>query len=163
MVPQGWKGEFGGWMAADAWSNAIATARQAEALGFESLWVFDHFTTVPEPTDEITFESFTMLAVCPAGPSLTPAHEPTEFSGLAERWMEMPVRAATGAAAASPCGSPATTYAGARIPAPSGRWRRPDSRREHRSPGLFSRSSGGPRTTLRPRSRRDRRRYAPAR
>ena len=61
MVPQGWKGEFDGWRAADAWSNAIARARQAEALGFESLWVFDHFTTVPQPTDEITFESFTML------------------------------------------------------------------------------------------------------
>ena len=34
---------------------------QAEALGFESLWVFDHFHTVPDPTDEITFESFSML------------------------------------------------------------------------------------------------------
>ncbi len=62
LVPQGWKGEFDGWSAADAWARAIASARQAEELGFESLWVFDHFTTVPEPTDEITFESFTMLA-----------------------------------------------------------------------------------------------------
>jgi F420-dependent oxidoreductase-like protein len=61
MVPQGWKGEYDGWGAADAWSNAMARTRQAESLGFESLWVFDHFTTVPEPTDEITFESFTML------------------------------------------------------------------------------------------------------
>jgi F420-dependent oxidoreductase-like protein len=61
MVPQGWKGEYDGWNAADAWANAIARARQAEALGFESAWVFDHFTTVPQPTDEITFESFTML------------------------------------------------------------------------------------------------------
>ena len=34
----------------------------AEGLGFESLFVFDHFHTVPEPTDEITFESFSMLA-----------------------------------------------------------------------------------------------------
>ena len=62
MVPQGWKGEFDGWHAADAWDTAVARARQAEALGFESIWVFDHFTTVPEPTPEITFESFTMLA-----------------------------------------------------------------------------------------------------
>lgn len=61
MVPQGWKGEYDGWEPAAAWANAIERARQAEALGFESLWVFDHFTTVPEPTDEITFESFTML------------------------------------------------------------------------------------------------------
>ena len=62
MVPQGWKGEFDGWPAAEAWATAIARAQQAEALGFESLWVFDHFTTVPDPTQEITFESFTMLA-----------------------------------------------------------------------------------------------------
>ncbi len=61
MVPQGWKGEYDGWDAVDAWSNAMERVRQAEALGFESLWVFDHFTTVPTATDEITFESFTML------------------------------------------------------------------------------------------------------
>ncbi len=61
MVPQGWKGEFDRWNAVDAWATAVERARQAEALGFESVWVFDHFTTVPEPTDEITFESFTML------------------------------------------------------------------------------------------------------
>ncbi len=61
MVPQGWKGEFDGWAPADAWAASLARVRQAEALGFESLWVFDHFHTVPEPTEEITFESFTML------------------------------------------------------------------------------------------------------
>ena len=62
MIPQGWKGEYDGWAPADAWARSIELTRQAEALGFESLWVFDHFHTVPDPTDEITFESFTMLA-----------------------------------------------------------------------------------------------------
>jgi F420-dependent oxidoreductase-like protein len=62
MAPQGWKGEYDGWAPTDAWTRTIALARQAEALGFESLWVFDHFHTVPEPTDEITFESFSVLA-----------------------------------------------------------------------------------------------------
>ncbi len=62
MIPQGWKGEYDGWDAAEAWARSIDLAKQAESLGFESLWVFDHFTTVPQPTDEITFESFTMLA-----------------------------------------------------------------------------------------------------
>jgi F420-dependent oxidoreductase-like protein len=62
MTPQGWKGEYDGWDAAAAWARTIELAEQADALGFESLWVFDHFHTVPEPTDEITFESFTMLA-----------------------------------------------------------------------------------------------------
>ena len=62
MVPQGWKGEYDGWDPAAAWARSIELTKHAEALGFESLWVFDHFHTVPDPTDEITFESFTMLA-----------------------------------------------------------------------------------------------------
>ena len=62
MVPQGWKGEYDGWDAADAWTRTVELAVDAEALGFESLWAFDHFHTVPDPTDEITFESFSMLA-----------------------------------------------------------------------------------------------------
>jgi F420-dependent oxidoreductase-like protein len=62
MAPQGWKGEYDGWRPADAWARTIELAVQAETLGFEALWVFDHFHTVPQPTDEITFESFTVLA-----------------------------------------------------------------------------------------------------
>jgi F420-dependent oxidoreductase-like protein len=62
MVPQGWKGEYDGWPAADAWTRTVELAMNAEALGFESLWVFDHFHTVPAPTDEITFESFSVLS-----------------------------------------------------------------------------------------------------
>lgn len=62
MAPQGWKGEYDGWPPADAWARTIELARQAEHLGFESLWVFDHFHTVPEPTDEMTLESFAVLA-----------------------------------------------------------------------------------------------------
>jgi F420-dependent oxidoreductase-like protein len=61
MAPQGWKGEYNGWGAADAWARTVALAEQADALGFESLWVFDHFHTVPTPTDEITFEGFSVL------------------------------------------------------------------------------------------------------
>jgi F420-dependent oxidoreductase-like protein len=41
-------------------------ARQADQLGFESIWLFDHFHTVPRPTDEITFESFTTLSALAA-------------------------------------------------------------------------------------------------
>lgn len=62
MAPQGWKHEYDGWSAADAWSRTVEVTRQAESLGFESAWVFDHFHTVPDPTDEITFESFSTLA-----------------------------------------------------------------------------------------------------
>jgi F420-dependent oxidoreductase-like protein len=62
MAPQGWKGEYDGWDPAAAWARTVELAAQAENLGFESLWVFDHFHTVPVPTDEITFESFSVLA-----------------------------------------------------------------------------------------------------
>ena len=62
MVPQGWKGEYDGWDPATAWARSVALAQHGEAVGFESLWVFDHFHTVPEPTDEITFESFSVLS-----------------------------------------------------------------------------------------------------
>lgn len=61
MAPQGWKGEYDGWDPAAAWRRTLELAAGAEELGFESLWVFDHFHTVPEPTDEMTLESFTML------------------------------------------------------------------------------------------------------
>ena len=66
MAPQGWKREYDGWDPAAAWARTIELAGQAEDLGFESLWVFDHFTTTPDPTDEITFESFSVLAALAA-------------------------------------------------------------------------------------------------
>ena len=62
IVPQGWTGEYDGWDAARAWARTVAVAHEAEALGFESLWLFDHLQTEPVPTDEITFEAFTGLA-----------------------------------------------------------------------------------------------------
>lgn len=62
IIPQGWTGEYDGWDPGRAWTRTRALAHQAEQLGFESIWAFDHFLTVPRPTEEITFESFTMLA-----------------------------------------------------------------------------------------------------
>ena len=66
VVPQGWTGEYDGWDALRAWERTVAVAHQAERLGFESAWVFDHFQTEPEPTDELTFESFSTLAALAA-------------------------------------------------------------------------------------------------
>lgn len=62
IVPQGWTGEYRGWAPATAWRRTRSVTTQAEELGFESIWVFDHFHTVPRPTLEITFESFSTLA-----------------------------------------------------------------------------------------------------
>jgi F420-dependent oxidoreductase-like protein len=66
VVPQGWTGEYNGWDPRRAWERTVAVTRQAERLGFESVWVFDHFQTEPEPTDELTFESFITLAALAA-------------------------------------------------------------------------------------------------
>ena len=66
IIPQGWTGEYDGWEPARAWERSVELAEEAEDLGFESIWAFDHFHTVPEPTDELTFESFTFLTALAA-------------------------------------------------------------------------------------------------
>jgi F420-dependent oxidoreductase-like protein len=66
LIPQGWTGEYDGWDAERAWSRTAWLAKQADDLGFESLWLFDHFHTVPVPTEEITFEAFTGLSAIAA-------------------------------------------------------------------------------------------------
>lgn len=62
VVPQGWTLEYKGMDPAAAWARTVQVAQQAEALGFESIWLFDHFHTVPRPAEEITFEAFTALS-----------------------------------------------------------------------------------------------------
>ncbi len=66
IVPQGWTGEYDGWDPARAWARTVAVAHEAETLGFDSVWMFDHVQTEPVPTDEITFEAFTGLAALAA-------------------------------------------------------------------------------------------------
>lgn len=66
IVPQGWTGEYDGWDAERGWARTLEVTGQVERLGFESAWLFDHFTTTPRPTDEITFESFTALSALAA-------------------------------------------------------------------------------------------------
>lgn len=62
IVPQGWTGEYAGVAPDEAWRRTLEVARRADAAGADSLWVFDHMHTTPEPTDELTFESFMTLA-----------------------------------------------------------------------------------------------------
>ncbi|HET7830762.1 MAG TPA: TIGR03560 family F420-dependent LLM class oxidoreductase [Candidatus Limnocylindrales bacterium] len=61
IVPQGWTGEYAGVSSAEAWRRSVEIATRAEAAGADSLWLFDHMHTTPDPTDELTFESFTAL------------------------------------------------------------------------------------------------------
>jgi F420-dependent oxidoreductase-like protein len=66
IVPQGWTGEYAGVAPVDAWRRTVETAEAADRLGFDSIWLFDHFHTTPEPTDELTFEAYTSLSALAA-------------------------------------------------------------------------------------------------
>lgn len=62
FAPQGWKLEYTGWDAADAWARTVELARRAEELGYDHLWVYDHVETVPRREPTHVFEAFTTLA-----------------------------------------------------------------------------------------------------
>jgi F420-dependent oxidoreductase-like protein len=66
IIPQGWTGEYAGVEPREAWRRTVDIARRAEQAGADSLWLFDHFHTTPDPTDEITFEAFTTLTALAA-------------------------------------------------------------------------------------------------
>jgi alkanesulfonate monooxygenase SsuD/methylene tetrahydromethanopterin reductase-like flavin-dependent oxidoreductase (luciferase family) len=61
VVPQGWTGEYEGVAAAEAWRRTLAAARRVDELGFESMWLFDHVHTVPQPREIPSFESYAAL------------------------------------------------------------------------------------------------------
>ena len=61
LLPQGLTGEYAGWDPAAAWDRTLAVARQAEDLGFESAWVYDHVGTFGSLRDEPTLEAFAVL------------------------------------------------------------------------------------------------------
>jgi F420-dependent oxidoreductase-like protein len=62
FVPQGWRLDLAGIDTAKQWEAMLGVARLAETSGFESVWVYDHFHTVPVPTQEATHEAWTLMA-----------------------------------------------------------------------------------------------------
>jgi F420-dependent oxidoreductase-like protein len=63
FVPQGWKTELRDIPdPTDKWQTALDIATLAESLGYDSLWVYDHFHNVPVPAHEAVFECWTTLA-----------------------------------------------------------------------------------------------------
>jgi F420-dependent oxidoreductase-like protein len=64
FVPQGWRLDLVGIDTKDHWATmlGIAQAADVEDGPFESIWVFDHFHTVPVPTQEATHEAWTLMA-----------------------------------------------------------------------------------------------------
>ena len=62
FIPQGWRLDLAGISPAEQWSTMLDIARAAEAGLFESVWVYDHFHTVPVPTQEATHEAWSLMA-----------------------------------------------------------------------------------------------------
>ena len=63
FIPQGWKMELAGIDGAEnKWNKAVEIAVKAEELGFDSIWVYDHFHNVPAPAHEAVFECWTTMA-----------------------------------------------------------------------------------------------------
>ncbi|HEX4901498.1 MAG TPA: LLM class flavin-dependent oxidoreductase, partial [Acidimicrobiales bacterium] len=63
FIPQGWKMELSSIDDPQAkWAKAVEIAELAEELGYDSLWVYDHFHNVPRPAHEAMFECWTTLS-----------------------------------------------------------------------------------------------------
>ncbi|MBI4729082.1 MAG: TIGR03560 family F420-dependent LLM class oxidoreductase [Acidobacteria bacterium] len=62
IVPQGWKGEFEGLGAREAHRTMIGVAERAERLGYDSVWLYDHFHSIPPPARPTpVFECWTSM------------------------------------------------------------------------------------------------------
>ena len=60
IVPQGWRLDLVGIPdPIEAYEAMTRVALEAESLGFHSIWLYDHFHTVPTPAQEVTFECWT--------------------------------------------------------------------------------------------------------
>src|SRR6266700_5909876 len=63
LIPQGWRMDLVGITdPVEAYETMTRVAQEAEALGYDSIWLYDHFHTVPVPTQEVTFEAWTSTA-----------------------------------------------------------------------------------------------------
>ncbi|WP_338765141.1 LLM class F420-dependent oxidoreductase [Nocardia vulneris] len=70
FIPQGWRLDLVGIDPADQWRVMRDLAQRADAADiWESLWVYDHFHTVPVPTEEATHEAWTLMSAFAASTS----------------------------------------------------------------------------------------------
>jgi F420-dependent oxidoreductase-like protein len=67
FVPQGWRMDLVGIDPAQHWGVMAGLARRADANeDWESVWVYDHFHTVPQPSQEATHEAWSLMAALAA-------------------------------------------------------------------------------------------------
>jgi F420-dependent oxidoreductase-like protein len=70
FVPQGWRMDLVGIDPSQQWATMRSLAEHADTGDtWESIWVYDHFHTVPEPTDDATHEAWTLMAAFAAATS----------------------------------------------------------------------------------------------
>lgn len=70
FIPQGWRLDLVGIDPADQWRVMRDLARRADAAElWESVWVYDHFHTIPVPTEEATHEAWTLMSAFAASTS----------------------------------------------------------------------------------------------
>jgi F420-dependent oxidoreductase-like protein len=63
FVPQGWRMDLVGIDPDRQWEAMSALARRVDDGDvFESIWVYDHFHTVPQPSEESTHEAWTLMS-----------------------------------------------------------------------------------------------------
>ena len=62
FVPQGWRMDLNGIDKNNQWQTILDAANKIETLNYESIWVYDHFHTVPKPTQDPTFECWTLMS-----------------------------------------------------------------------------------------------------
>src|SRR5215210_6428545 len=62
FVPQGWRHDLVGIDPAEHWSVMKGLAQRADAGPWESIWVYDHFHTVPRPSTEATHEAWSLMS-----------------------------------------------------------------------------------------------------
>jgi F420-dependent oxidoreductase-like protein len=66
FIPQGWRLDLVGIPVDKHWEVMRGLAEYADGTAWDSLWVYDHFHTVPLPTDEATHEAWTLMAALAA-------------------------------------------------------------------------------------------------
>jgi F420-dependent oxidoreductase-like protein len=62
FVPQGWRHDLVGIDQAEHWPVMKGLAQHADAGPWESIWVYDHFHTVPVPSEQATHEAWSLVS-----------------------------------------------------------------------------------------------------
>lgn len=63
FIPQGWRFDLVGIEPSEQWQVMSSLAKKVDDDGaFTSVWVYDHFHTTPQPSDQATHEAWSLMA-----------------------------------------------------------------------------------------------------